>query len=91
MPSADLALAPLKSVKFGFTPVEAGWEFSLRSQCCCKAEGAFRPTTRPLIGVGGVVEERRGEAWGKGKAALVFLAFWRKSDGCSNCGHRGRE
>lgn len=54
--------------------MEAGWELGPRSRCRRKAEGAFGPTARPLIGVGGAVEERRGEAAGKGKAAPVFLA-----------------
>lgn len=72
--------------------MEAGWELGLRSRCCRKAEGAFGPTARPLIGVGDAVEERRGEARGKGKAALVFLASWGKSDGYyGNSGRRGRE
>lgn len=71
--------------------MEAGWELGPRSQCCRKAEGAFGPTARPLIGVGDAVEERRGEARGKRKAALVFLASWGKSDGYSDCSHHGKE
>lgn len=38
-----------------------------------------------LIGVGGAVEERWGEAQGRGKTALVFVASRRISDGYSDC------
>lgn len=86
MPSADLAFVLLKSMMqlWIYTRGSRMGTWS-GSQSCCKAEGTFRPTTRPSIGAGDAVEERRGEAQGKGKTALVFVASRRISDGYSGC------
>lgn len=71
MPSADLAFVLLKSMMLLWIYTHgSGAGTWPGSQCCCKAEGAFGPTARPLIAVGDAVEERRGEAQGKGKATL---------------------
>lgn len=83
MPSADLAFVLLDSVMLPWIYTHgSGMGTWPGSQCCHKAEGAFGPT---LIGVGDAVEGRRGEAQGKGKAALVFLASRRISEGYSAC------
>lgn len=86
MPSADLAFVLLKSMMLLWIYTHGSrmgtWP---GSQCCCKAERALRPTTRPLIGLGDAVEERKSEAQGKGRSVLVLVDSRRVNDSYSDC------
>lgn len=59
MPSADLAFVLLKSMMLLWIYTHgSGVGTWPGSQCCCKAEGAFGPTARPLLQWG--MQWRRG-------------------------------